>query len=296
MEGRRLGHVRKILTSYGFNRQNSPAPPLLPGDSLLQIRRQLVSAAALFLLALVVASAQAEKVYVTRTGAKYHRAGCSSLRASAIEMSLVEAAARYGACANCRPPVPGAAPAHQPLGLTAPPGAAVAVDRGAPSASTPVVITRTEQKYHREGCRTLRVAASPAPWARRQDDSGRVACAVRRSWLHLLRLPLRPAVPARSGRCQATTQEGTQCSRTAKSEAATAGNTEGNCAFMTRLIVFAVVGVVAAACAPRSPQPVARGPRAAPMATALDVASNDVYIRVVDVGPGLSLLCQIESA
>lgn len=45
-------------------------------------------------------------VYVTRTGAKYHRAGCSSLSKSAIPMSLRAAvAAGYGPCQRCRPPV-----------------------------------------------------------------------------------------------------------------------------------------------------------------------------------------------
>jgi hypothetical protein len=44
-------------------------------------------------------------VYVTKTGAKYHAAGCSSLRKSAIPMKLRDAAARYGPCKNCRPPV-----------------------------------------------------------------------------------------------------------------------------------------------------------------------------------------------
>ena len=43
-----------------------------------------------------MAFAQAEKVYVTRTGAKYHRESCSSLRSSKIEMTLAEAAASTG--------------------------------------------------------------------------------------------------------------------------------------------------------------------------------------------------------
>lgn len=50
-------------------------------------------------------------VYVTKTGKKYHNAGCSSLRLSAIPMKLSEAAQRYGPCGNCKPPVPGAAAA-----------------------------------------------------------------------------------------------------------------------------------------------------------------------------------------
>ena len=68
--------------------------------------RRLVLAAVLFVLGFGVAFAQSEKVYVTRTGSKYHRNSCSSLRSSKIEMPLAEAAARYGPCANCRPPVP----------------------------------------------------------------------------------------------------------------------------------------------------------------------------------------------
>lgn len=43
-------------------------------------------------------------VYVTNSGTKYHAAGCSSLRSSAISMPLSEAAARFGPCSRCRPP------------------------------------------------------------------------------------------------------------------------------------------------------------------------------------------------
>lgn len=45
-------------------------------------------------------------VFVTRSGAKYHSAGCSYLRSSAIPMPLSQAARRYGPCSRCRPPVP----------------------------------------------------------------------------------------------------------------------------------------------------------------------------------------------
>ena len=44
-------------------------------------------------------------VYVTRTGTKYHRDGCRYLARSKIPMSLKEAAARYGPCSVCRPPL-----------------------------------------------------------------------------------------------------------------------------------------------------------------------------------------------
>src|SRR5262249_46336363 len=53
-----------------------------------------------------VTTPAATTVYVTKTGSKYHRAGCSSLRYSAIPMSLDEAAKSYGPCSRCSPPTP----------------------------------------------------------------------------------------------------------------------------------------------------------------------------------------------
>ena len=47
-----------------------------------------------------------ETVYVTRTGTRYHRDGCRSLSRSKIARSLKDAAASYGPCAICKPPVP----------------------------------------------------------------------------------------------------------------------------------------------------------------------------------------------
>ena len=44
-------------------------------------------------------------VYITKTGEKYHRDGCSSLRRSKFAVSLKDAVARgFEACKNCRPP------------------------------------------------------------------------------------------------------------------------------------------------------------------------------------------------
>jgi micrococcal nuclease len=44
-------------------------------------------------------------VYITRTGAKYHSAGCSYLRKSSIPISLKDAVARgYTPCSRCNPP------------------------------------------------------------------------------------------------------------------------------------------------------------------------------------------------
>lgn len=43
-------------------------------------------------------------VYVTKTGQKYHRAGCSYLRKSSIPMKLSDAKRSYGPCSRCNPP------------------------------------------------------------------------------------------------------------------------------------------------------------------------------------------------
>ena len=44
-------------------------------------------------------------VYVTRTGSKYHAAGCRYLSRSRIPMALEDAAKRYGPCSVCSPPL-----------------------------------------------------------------------------------------------------------------------------------------------------------------------------------------------
>ena len=64
----------------------------------------------LLLLAAAVAAAQDADngdttVYVTKTGAKYHTAGCRYLRTSSIPVKLRDAAARYAPCSVCNPPV-----------------------------------------------------------------------------------------------------------------------------------------------------------------------------------------------
>lgn len=50
------------------------------------------------------ADEQSEMVYVTRTGKKYHRAECSSLRKSMIPMKLSDARRSFGPCGRCNPP------------------------------------------------------------------------------------------------------------------------------------------------------------------------------------------------
>lgn len=44
------------------------------------------------------------KVYITKTGSKYHRSGCRYLSKSAIEIPLSRASA-YEPCSKCNPPV-----------------------------------------------------------------------------------------------------------------------------------------------------------------------------------------------
>lgn len=44
------------------------------------------------------------QVYKTKTGKKYHRAGCSSLRKSKIPISLADAKKQYSPCSRCNPP------------------------------------------------------------------------------------------------------------------------------------------------------------------------------------------------
>jgi hypothetical protein len=93
--------------------------------------RQRVSRIAAVFVCFLIASAllgaqAADTVYVTRTGAKYHRAGCSSLTSSSIPMPLTDAAAKYQPCKICKPPVAGpttgvvASPANSPSAKTAP--------------------------------------------------------------------------------------------------------------------------------------------------------------------------------
>ena len=48
-------------------------------------------------------AASTETVYVTKSGTKYHKAGCQSLSNSSIPMNRTEAAQKYGPCGICKP-------------------------------------------------------------------------------------------------------------------------------------------------------------------------------------------------
>ena len=47
---------------------------------------------------------QSVTVYVTKTGEKYHRAGCQYLKKSCIPISLDDAKRSYSPCSKCNPP------------------------------------------------------------------------------------------------------------------------------------------------------------------------------------------------
>jgi len=60
----------------------------------------------IFAVAVAYAAAPDTVVFVTKTGSKYHREDCSTLRSSKIETTLGKAVAEgYEPCELCRPPV-----------------------------------------------------------------------------------------------------------------------------------------------------------------------------------------------
>jgi hypothetical protein len=74
--------------------------------------------------ATAVAQSADTTVYVTKTGAKYHKAGCRSLSRSQIPMTLADASKRYGPCSICKPPILAAATASAPPAAASTPRAA----------------------------------------------------------------------------------------------------------------------------------------------------------------------------
>ncbi len=59
----------------------------------------------LFAISIAFAAPGSTIVYITKTGAKYHKDGCSSLRKSKIPVTLQEAVDRgYEPCKICNPP------------------------------------------------------------------------------------------------------------------------------------------------------------------------------------------------
>ena len=89
-------------------------------------------------------------IYVTRTGSKYHRAGCRYLTKSRIPTSLNDVLGRYTPCSVCNPPL---ASSHSHTNPSATPFVSAATDTDAKGVT--VYVTRTGKKYHRAGCRYL---------------------------------------------------------------------------------------------------------------------------------------------
>jgi micrococcal nuclease len=96
----------------------------------------------------------ATTVYVTRTGAKYHRAGCRHLARSQLPMELKDAAARYGPCSVCQPPTLAA--------TTSPPAQTPAVPAAfatpKPAAAKPAQTSSRCQATTKKGTQCLRNA------------------------------------------------------------------------------------------------------------------------------------------
>jgi hypothetical protein len=194
-------------------------------------------------------------VYVTKSGTKYHQAGCSSLSKSAIPMRLDEAAKKYGPCSRCLPAVlaQSAAPSisSAPLASMTPTLAPGVSATGAESVTCPnptVYITGGSITYHIDpSCQ--HIAGYPVPRWLSELSSVWTPCLFCKSPNRSLAthppLPARQTVtpvaaqstaadnpsaiapttprqteasdPAASpGRCQAITKKGTQCTRTAQ--------------------------------------------------------------------------------
>ncbi len=149
----------------------------------------------------------ATTVFVTQTGAKYHRAGCRSLAKSSIPIALKDAASRYGPCSICKPPTL--------AGVEAAPVVPKAVaPKAAEKNEQTVYATKTGTKYHRAGCRYL--AKSQIPLSLK--DAARYSpCSVCGPPVPSVTSDRAPSSkpPAVSGQCAAITQKGTRCKRNA---------------------------------------------------------------------------------
>jgi hypothetical protein len=58
----------------------------------------------ILLLICVTTLTEAQTVYITKTGSKYHNSGCRYLSRSKIPISLESAMRSYGPCSVCKPP------------------------------------------------------------------------------------------------------------------------------------------------------------------------------------------------
>ena len=101
----------------------------------------------------VIAASGDTTVYVTKTGKKYHSDGCRSLSNSKIETTLQSAVDKgYEACKVCKPPKLDSASATTATQTNV---AAAPANTSASNGNTVVYTTKTGEKYHADGCRSL---------------------------------------------------------------------------------------------------------------------------------------------
>lgn len=88
------------LVSTGVDAAGVPAPGAAAGDTTAAVSGSVASAAGEELPPTTTEII----VYVTKSGAKYHRAGCRYLKGGAIAMPLAVAREAYEPCRICQPP------------------------------------------------------------------------------------------------------------------------------------------------------------------------------------------------
>ena len=107
----------------------------------------------------VIAASGDTTVYITKTGEKYHADGCRSLSKSKIETTLQSAVDRgYEACKVCKPPKLDSAStetATQTNVAAQTKVAAAPANTSVSNGNTVVYTTKTGEKYHADGCRSL---------------------------------------------------------------------------------------------------------------------------------------------
>jgi hypothetical protein len=71
------------------------------------VRALQVALLYILLIACTASTSEAQTVYITKTGEKYHRSSCQYLRKSKYAVSMTEAVERgYTACSVCQPGTP----------------------------------------------------------------------------------------------------------------------------------------------------------------------------------------------
>lgn len=73
----------------------------------ITVRALQIALLYLLLIACVASTSEAQTVYITKTGKKYHRSSCQYLRKSQYAIAITEAVDRgYTACSVCSPGAP----------------------------------------------------------------------------------------------------------------------------------------------------------------------------------------------